>query len=248
MNKEIYEKMNFKNTDITYSFHRPIVEFDIHQASLSISDRYGLLDKDFVNKLKLLPKEDRVVQIGCIQRDDKEFSKKFLQYELDIRKQFIEENKIPLSDIITCHSDSLIFIYDGNVKDIKSDIDGIPFTHRNTWTSYMLYKEKIEMYFDNNKMIIDYKGIPKDMVKQHMFGIHKYLMKVFHMLEERDSEIYRYLSMFQRKYLMNQLPDYYYFPFGYNGKYKLENMNLFGYIADVALLSMKGGYYNGQQR
>ena len=117
MNKEIYEKMNFKNSDVTYSFHRPIVEFDIHQASLSISDRYGLLDKDFVNKLKLLPKEDRVVQIGCIQRDDKEFSKKFLQYELDIRKQFIEENKIPLSDIITCHSDSLIFIYDGNIKD-----------------------------------------------------------------------------------------------------------------------------------
>ena len=112
----------------------------------------------------------------------------------------------------------------------------------------MLYKEKIEMYFDNNKMIIDYKGIPKDIVKQHMFGIHKYLMKVFHMLEERDSEIYRYLSIFQRKYLMNQLPDYYYFPFGYNGKYKLENMNLFGYIADIALSSMKGGYYNGQQR
>jgi hypothetical protein len=45
---------------------------------------------------------------------------------------------------------------------------------------------------------------------------------------------------------MNMLPDYYYFPFGYNGKYKLENMNLFGYIADVALSSMKGGYYGRQ--
>lgn len=233
INNEIFEKLLYINEDITHSFHKQIYEFDMIHASLSISERYNLLPQEFIEHLKLLPKHERVVQIGKKQRDDKKFSDAFLSYELKLRKQFIEENNIDIKDVIACHSDSLFFISDKHHSEVKSDIDGVPFSHRNSYDSYIRYG-KIEMFY-NVEGVLDYKGIPKDMVSAHRFGIHKYLLRVFSMLEGYDPEIFDYLRNFQMKYLRDKLPEYYYISFGRSGKYKLENMYLLGHIMRIAM-------------
>lgn len=235
MSMDIFEKLLYINDDITHSFHKQIYEFDMISASLAISERYKLLPKEFIEHLKLLPKQERVVQIGKKQRDDKEFSNAFLSYELKLRKQFLEENGIDVNDVIACHSDSLFFITKKHHSEIKCDIDGVLFSHRNSYDSYIKYG-KIEMFYSTDG-VLDYKGIPKDMLSAHRFGIHKYLMKVFSMLEsyEPTSEVFHYLNHFQQQYLRDKLPEYYYIPFGKSGKYKLENMYLFGHIMKIAM-------------
>lgn len=230
---EIFNKLLYINAFITHSFHKQIYEFDMVHASLSISERYKLLPQEFIEHLKLLPKQERVVLIGKKQREDKQFSNEFLSYELKLRKQFIEENDIDLNDIIACHSDSLFFITNKHHSEIKCDIDGVLFSHRNSYDSYIKYG-KIEMFY-NTEGVLDYKGIPKDMVSAHRFGIHKYLLRVFSMLEGYDPEVFDYLRNFQNKYLRDNLPDYFYIPFGKSGKYKLENMYLFGHIMRIAM-------------
>jgi hypothetical protein len=43
------------------------------------------------------------------------------------------------------------------------------------------------------------------------------------------------------KYLQDRLPDYYYIPFGRVGDYKMANLELFAFIANVVMREVGGG-------
>jgi hypothetical protein len=228
------EKLLWFNPNIQFMFHSNIVEYDMRAMSISISEQYGLLDDETIKLLKLMPKEQRTRKIGLIQRDDKDFSKKLIDSELNTRKKFLELNNLDESNVISLHSDACIF---NSRKKIINVIDGIEFKHANTWTSYMNYKG-IEMFYNDG--VITYKGIPKESLNQHTLGIHKYLLNVFDKIENFDSNILQYLSKFQMMYLQDRLPNYYYNAFGRNGDYKMSNLELFAFVANVVLHEMKG--------
>jgi hypothetical protein len=104
----------------------------------------------------------------------------------------------------------------------------------------MRYKG-IEMFYDGE--VLEYKGVVKELLNQHALGIHKYLCDVFNKLESYDSSIVDYVSRFQMKYLQDRLPDYYYIPFGRVGDYKMANLELFAFIANVVMKEIRGGYH-----
>jgi len=228
------EKLLWFNDKIQFMFHSNIVEYDMRAMSVSISEKYGLLDDETIRILKLLPKEQRTKRVGLIQRDDKNFSDSLISCELEIRRKFLEANGLDESNVLSLHSDACIF---SSKKEIINIIDGIEFKHENTWTSYINFNN-IEMFYSNG--CITYKGIPKDMLYQHTLGINKYLCNVFDKVENYDYDIITYLNKFQKKYLQDKLPDYYYIPFGKNGTYKMSNLQLFSFIANVVLNDMKG--------
>ena len=228
------EKLLWFNPNIQFMFHGNIVEYDMKAMSISISERYGLLDKETLDVLKLLPKEERTRRVGLIQRDNKEFSQKLIASELDTRKKFLEANNLDESNVISLHSDACVF---NSRKRIKNVIDGVEFKHANTWTSYMNYKG-IEMFYNDG--VITYKGIPKESLNQHTLGIHQYLLNVFDKVENFDPTILKYLSKFQTKYLQDKLPDYFYNAFGRTGDYKMSNLDLFAFVANVVIQEMKG--------
>lgn len=230
----MHDKLLWLNNGIQYMFNNNIVEYDMVTASLSISERYGLLDKKLIDELKLLPKEKRTRRIGLIQRDDKDFSKQFLEKELEVRKQFIETNNLDEHNIVSLHSDAVFF---SSMKPIVPVIDGIEFKHKHSWTSYIRYNG-IEMFYNDGSIV--YKNVNIDMLNMHTLGINKYLCVVFNKIENYDIGILKYLSKFQKQYLQDKLPEYYYIPFGKNGKYKLDNLELFGYITNIALNEIKG--------
>lgn len=231
---DMNEKLMWFNDNISYMFHGNILEYDMKAMSVSISERYKLLDDETIRILKLLPKEKRTVKVGLLQRDNKEFSEKLIKCELETREKFLKTNNLDESNVLSLHSDACIF---NSRKRIINDIDGVEFKHANTWSSYMRYKN-IEMFFNDG--VITYKGIPKDMLNQHTLGIHKYLCTVFDKLENYDSSVLDFLSRFQTKYLQDKLPDYYYIPFGKTGNIKLDNLSLFAFIANVTISEMKG--------
>lgn len=230
----MYEKLLWFNPDIQFLFHGNIVEYDMRAMSISISEQYGLLDKETLDLLKLLPKDQRTKKIGLIQRDDKDFSQKLISSELTTRQKFLDSNNLDNSNIISLHSDACVF---NSRKKIKNVIDGVEFKHVNTWTSYMNFKG-IEMFYNDG--VITYKGIPKESLNQHTLGIHKYLLNVFDKIENFDPGILKYLSKFQMKYLQDKLPDYFYTPFGRVGDYKMSNLELFAFVANVVIQEMKG--------
>ena len=229
----MHEKLMWFNDNIQYMFHQNIVEYDMNAASVSISERFHLLDDDTIQQLKLLPKEKRTRKIGLIQRDDKEFSQQLLSGILETRRKFIETNNLNERSILSLHSDAILF---SSKKKIITDIDGIGFGHRNTWSGYIRYKN-MEMFYSDG--YITYKGVPKDMIQQHTLGINRYLCNVFDKIENYDTSILSYISKFQKQYLQDKLPEYFYIPFGRNGTYKMDNLELFAFIVNIVLTEVK---------
>lgn len=230
----MHEKLIWLNDNIQYMFRQNIVEYDMVAASLSISERFHLLDEKLIEQMKLMPKEQRTRQVGLIQRDDKEFSEKLLKGIQEIRRKFLETNGLDEENVLSLHSDAILF---SSKKTIVDNIEGVQFLQKGSWSSYIRY-DNIEMYYTNG--YITYKNVPKDMLFQHTLGLNKHLIKVFDYMENYDEEVFSYLSKFQSSYLRDKLPGQFYVPFGKVGDTKISNMKLLAYIANVVLSDHKG--------
>ena len=228
------EKLLWFNPNIQFMFHSNIVEYDMRAMSVSVSEKYGLLDEETIRILRLLPKDQRTKRVGLMQRDNKEYSQRLIECELDTRRKFLEANNLDETNVISLHSDACIF---NSKNKIINNIDGIEFKHENTWSAYMFYKG-IEMFYSDG--VITYKGIPKEMLNQHTLGIHKFLCNVFNKVDNYDTDILPFLSKFQKNYLQDKLPEFYYVPFGRTGEYKMGNIGLLSFVAKVVLAEMKG--------
>lgn len=229
----MYDKMLWFNNNIQYMFHGNIMEYDMVAASVSVSERFGLLDQSTIQQLKLLPKEKREVKMGLLQRGNTEFSTQLLSGIRDIRRKFIEANGLNDESILSLHSDAIIF---NSKKNIISNIEGVELKHKHTWSSYIRYN-KIEIFYNDG--VLTYKGIGEESLQQHTLGLNKHLLKIFDKLDNYDESVLTYLSKFQTQYLHDKLPDYFYIPFGKLGTYKMDNLELLAYLANIALSEVK---------
>jgi len=230
---DMFSKTLWMNPDMQYVFRRNIVEYDMQSASLSVSRRFKLLPAEYIDQLDRMPKDKRTKQIGLKQKDDKVFSENMINGILQTRKEFIETNHLTEDTIITLHSDALMFIQKHVVTD---NIGGVPFVRKNSWSSYIRY-DRIEMFYSDGT--IDYKGIPKNMLQQHTLGLNDYLLKIFRMIEDNDPGIYDFIRKFQKQYLQDKLPEYYYIPFGKTSGYKTENLKLLAFLANIIMKEVK---------
>ena len=181
-----------------------------------------------------MPKEQRTRKMGLLQRDNYEFSEKLLTGIKNIRRKFLETNGITENDIIAIHSDAVIF---SSKKSIITDIEGVEFRMKGTWSSYMRY-DNIEMLYSND--YITYKNASKDNLFQHTLGMTKHLKQIFMYMENCDEDVFKYLSKFQSMYLSDRLPIQYYVPFGKVGEIKVTNLTLLAHIANIVLSASKG--------
>ena len=226
---DMYGKLLWENPDNPYVINKNIVEYDMRSASLSVSRRFKLLPDTLLDELERMPKDVRTKKIGLLQKDDKVFSDNLINAILQTRKEFIQQNGITSDDIVTLHSDALMFIQKHPIQD---NIGTVQFVKKNVWTSYIRYG-RVEMFYDDG--VITYKGLPKEMIQQHTMGINKYLLIIFDKLESDDQSIFDYIRKFQKRYLQDKLPEYYYISFGKTGAFKYENLKLFSFIAKIAM-------------
>lgn len=233
----MHDKMLWTNESIQFTFHSHIQEYDMEAASVSVCEHDGLLPQEMINELKLMPKEKRTVKMGKLQRDDKMFSENLLAGIRNMRKKFIETNNLTQDEILSLHSDACIL---NTSRRIISNIENVNFRKKNDWNAYIRYKG-IEMFYKNDikNNYIDYKNIPEELVQMHTMGFDVYLKKVFGYIENYDENVLKYISRFQKQYLQNKLPEYYYNPFGRNGQYKLSNLELTAFIAQMVIMEVK---------
>ena len=230
---DMYKTIQWMNPNIQYVFRKNVVEYDMQSASLSVSRRFHLLDDALIDTYERMPKDKRTKAIGLIQRDDKEYSEKMINGILQTRKEFLQMNRLDESNIISLHSDAIMFI---QTDDIIDHVDNVPFIKKNAWTGYMRY-DRVEMFYSDG--VVEYKGIPKQMLQQHTMGMCQHILNIFNKIDQCDDDIYEYLRKFQRQYLQNKLPEYYYLPFGNTGKFMYENLKLLSFLAQVVMHEMR---------
>jgi len=226
-------KLMVFNDEIDFLFHTNIVEYDMVAASVSVCERYKLLPKEKIEWLKLLPKDRRTREMGMMQKD-KEFSDKMISGLLETRDRFIEVNQIKDSDIISLHSDALFFVMK---HEIENKVNNIEFKMKNQYCAYMKYDKHIEMFYTGES--IDFKQVNKDLISQHALGINMYLNKIFEKIENYDETVVEYIAEMNSKYLQDKLPDFFYLPWGKLGKYKIDNLQLFSFLANVVIKELR---------
>ena len=229
------DKLLFINEDISYMFRRNIVEYDMQSASLAVSERFNLLDSKRIEQLRNTPKIERVKQVGLMQRDNKEFSDAMLQGIVATRQEFLDINHITDDSILCLHSDAIVF--DMIQSDIIDHVDNVKFIRKGQWSSYILFNG-VEMYYNDG--VIDFKGIPKDILKMHTLGLVQYLVKIFEYMEACDDSVIPFMKKFQKRYYEDKLAPYYYTSFPRVGEHKMENLKLFSFLSKVITSDMKG--------
>jgi hypothetical protein len=208
----LYMKDNFLRKDIDILINKPIIEYDLKSANTSLCKYYNLLDKKTIKKIEMMPKHDRVVTIGKLQRADKVFKENLKQAFKDIRLKFFKENNIDENDVLAIKKDAIFMLKPCNYTQF-GECNFIP---KNEYTSYIYLNRQLEVYFNRMGICdappkVDVKGISDISLKKHEGYLLEFLARLFTHLEDGNrTALFKFINNFVSKYKHRHLPVGYY--------------------------------------
>ena len=204
-------RTNYINKSLKYIKNSTITEYDMESAGMNILTEMGYFKLDQREKLMQLPKYDRNVTIGKLLQRDKEMVTALEDGFTEARYQFIENNGIDLSDILSIKRDAIYVI--GNYITEENISELIKITPDNQYTTYINILNR-EHYFNTNTEVLHVKGYSKktaEILDDYLFKMLKRVLK-FDISKDKDS-IFIELIQFKDDLLSYNLPkEYYYDP------------------------------------
>ena len=218
MISEIYKRHFYINKDILQKVNEEIIEYDMKSAGLSIIKSGKLLDDRMISLLEILPKDQRSIKIGNLQKGNKELTKALNDGFEHYRKCFIESNNIKEEDIISIKKDAIFT----TKRCTYLEFDYVQFSDKNVYTSYYYFPSntQVEIYYNKNK--IDVKGINNDKVKLHKDFMCSFFKRYAYMNElSSKSNLIKFIKEFSYMYKTRQLAKGYYREFNVNSMFRL---------------------------
>lgn len=205
-----HSKSTWLNPNIEYLFNDDIIEYDIHDAGFSLIQQYQLLPPEKIKELERIPKGiQRHIQVGVLQRDDKEFSKRLTDKFTEVRALFMMMNQLKDDSIISVKKDAIYTI--GKVK--RTTFGKVKFMEKNHYSSYIRFPDitNLELYYGENG--IDVKGMGDAAVNRHRLYMLEFLRKLIKSIEEQDSSVKRKFMRFFNQYKFDELDEEFYIEF-----------------------------------
>lgn len=210
INSSLWEKSNWLNKTIDYLFGVDLVEWDMKSAGLSLIKEFQLLPEKKIELLENKEKIARNIDIGLIQRSDREFAKKLLEGFKEARKRFVESNQLSEEVIVSIKKDAF-FLFNREVE--QTTFGNIHFVKKNSYTSY-LRLNKLEFYLNTEENRVDIKGLGQDtdFMKTHGEYLLKFMLTFCRMRERFTDKkiVVRWLTKFVSDYRQKKLPIGYY--------------------------------------
>lgn len=203
-------KSTWLNPNIEYLFNDDIIEYDIHDAGFSLIQQYQLLPPEKIKELERIPRGiQRHIQVGVLQRDDKEFSKRLTDKFTEVRALFMMMNQLKDDSIISVKKDAIYTI--GKVK--RTTFGKVKFMEKNHYSSYIRFPDisNLELYYGENG--IDVKGMGDAAVNRHRLYMLEFLRKLIKLIEEQDSSVKRKFMRFFNQYKFDELDEEFYIEF-----------------------------------
>ena len=204
-------KTTWLNPNIEYLFDYDIREYDIQDAGFNLIKQFKLLPEDEIKRLERIGKgKERHIQVGLLQRENKELSEKLLNSFAEARKIFISFNKLDtVNNLISVKKDAMFII--GTVDRVK--FGKVIWNDKNRYTSYIRFPENnnIELYY--SEYGIDVKGMSDISVNRHRIYMLEWLREMIKMIENKDNRIKRKLISFIEDYKSGNLNEAYYLEF-----------------------------------
>lgn len=215
---KLYERSLYTNTAIPYLINNEIIEYDIRSAGFNLMKQYKLADESVIEKLQLLDKKARQIQIGLLRKRDKEFSMRLNDAFVDIRRAFFEANEVQDDDILSIKNDAIF-----SLKRFRNlTIGRVEFVEKNTFSSYY-YINKIEFYHGSHRDLLEVKGIHADVLELHMDHMLNVLRHVFRGFETNaPAKVIRDMKTFAIEYKRRNLAIEYYRELSRDSYYRIE--------------------------
>lgn len=216
----LWEFDSYRCTPETVINHS-IIEYDMKSANTSLAREFNLLPEKEIERIEKMGKKDRVVTIGKIKRENKEYSIREKEAFKNARRMFFEANDISDDDVITIKRDAIFLKrYVCNEKCSKY----IDFRKKNLYTSY-LYLRPFEIFYHPSNGL-DIKGISDDVYEMyHKDGMGGIIIGVISALENATNQHY-----FQAKNFLSKIMDKYkWLELGYEFYREFNAASLFRY-------------------
>ena len=197
-----YKKSTWLNPNIEYLFNADIIEYDMKDGGFSLIKQFNLLPQEKIKELERIDKGImRHIEVGKLQRENKEFSKALNDKFAEVRRIFIASNELTDNDIISVKKDAIF-----TTKPCKRvNFGKVHFADKNHYTSYIRFPNinNIEIYYGDNG--IDIKGMGDIAVNTHRLYLIEFLKKTIDMIENKDPRVKRYICKFISDYKFNNL-------------------------------------------
>ena len=106
----LWEQSQYKAEAYDYIANRFIYEYDLKQANISILAEAGWMNEEQYKMYSALPKNERQVTVGLLQRSNPETVKIIKEGIKEARRKFLVENNIPDPFVLYIDNDSITII------------------------------------------------------------------------------------------------------------------------------------------
>lgn len=252
MKSNLWERSLWLNTTMEYIFGSRIVEYDMKSAGLSLVTYFKLLPESTIDDIRRMEKKARVIKLGLIQREDKEFAKKLSDAFKEARRMFFEANGLDEESILSIKKDAF-FLVDSYPK--TTEFGEIKFVEKNKYSTFF-YLNKLEFYLNTKLKEIDIKGLGQneslDKVKEmHGDYMLSFFQKFSKMKELNSDEVAmaNFLCKFVKEYRNKELPIGYYRELNREHMYsvydtELDQMLKIKDTGDTEKLDVSYNYFN----
>ena len=206
MERELWAKDKYI-ANLPTIFNHTIVEYDLKSANISLAKEFELLEEDEIKRIESLPKQERVIAIGMIERENKAYIEKEKMAFMSARKLFFDANQIKDEEIHAIRKDAIFVL-----RYVKEEKIGkhLNFRMKNEYTSYMNLSP-LHIYYSKINGL-DIKGMSDDVYEEfHKEYFGSFLYDTIRMIESGDKgRALKKVRLFYDAYKTKQLEAEYY--------------------------------------
>lgn len=199
-----------------------IQEWDIHHAGWSVLKFRHCLPETELNELLSLPKMQRTIREGLLQREHPEIAVIINETLAEVRTAFVADNNVEEERILSIKKDALFLVNTTIKKPIV--FDDFEFRRKHSYTSYVNLNKK-EFYYDGLFNTLDTKGFDKEIIKKNPMFLEEIKTLLRSSEKLTKEQLYKFLVKERSKYLNLKLPLEMYRELD-TGAFRIGNYNL----------------------
>ena len=183
MVSQLYSKVTYL-APLEYLINSDIVEYDISKANINILYSKGAISQSQYQYFLNLPKRDREIQVGIMQRDNKGLVEVLKNGMIEYKKAFFETNDIQDYQVLSIKNDAVFLI---NKVPTQTKFGIVEFARKDSYTSFYRLG-RLELYYDydyfSRKEYLEVKGMGDDKLALHENYFVEFLKVLFNSAQQ----------------------------------------------------------------
>lgn len=220
MTSDLYKRSLYLNKGIEFLFNNEIIEYDLKSAGFNIVKYYKLLPDKDIDKLEKMDKNQRQIQLGLYQRNNKEFIKQLNDGFANARKLFFEANDIQEYEVLSVKKDAIFII---NKHCDYCQFDNLDFRIKNKYLGFMKLNG-LEIYYKSPIDDLEIKGLNDNVLEYHKEYMLDFIKDIFALATypNNKSKIIKTLTQFVKLYIHKELEFGYYRQLNESSKFEIN--------------------------